>query len=83
MTLAWIGTLFSGLMWGWICPNRISLKARPLLNLLAATGASLLLGISIYWKLDQKAAGIFLAAAVLAYCVKLGWRMSLRQRFGP
>lgn len=83
MTLVWTGALLFGLMWGWLSPTRTSAAKRPLINFLAAAGAGLLLGGSIYWKVDQKAAVVFLAGAVLAYCVKLGWRQALRRRFEP
>ncbi len=83
MALVWSGAALSGLMWGWLCIARTGNTPRPLFNLLAVIGAALLLGGTIYWKVEPQAAIFFLIATFLSLLVHLVWRQVLHQRFGP
>lgn len=81
MLVTILGSMGTGLVWGWLMGNLAGRGKRTLRNGLALSAATIPLAISIVLLADWRAMVFFLGAMGLALLFHLGWRQGLRDRF--
>jgi hypothetical protein len=81
MWIVWLGSVASGMMWGWLAANRaVGRRRRSFLDALALILATLLLSAAIAWRVEKLAVLPFLVSASIAFLVHLEWMHSLHIR---
>jgi hypothetical protein len=80
MSIAWLGGVGIGLVWGWLMGRLISLARLTSLSWLALLAETFLVSGQIYLFADWSSLFIFLGAAGLALLIHLGWIRMLRAR---
>ena len=82
MVTTLLGSIGVGLVWGWLLGGIGDTARGSLGNVLSVLIATSLLLLEVYWLSSWSGTGISLGALVLSLLLHLGWRRSLRQRFG-
>ena len=82
MVTTLLGSIGVGLVWGWLLGGFGDTARGSLINVLSVLIATSLLLLEVYWLASWSGVGISLGALVLSLLLHLGWRRSLRQRFG-
>jgi hypothetical protein len=81
MTIALIGSVGAGFVWGWLM-GEFSSKAYRIQRLIVSLGiATVLYALSVLWLAGWKAVVLFVGATALALLLHLGWQGQLISRF--
>ena len=79
MSMAWIGSIGVGIVWGWLAGQVIVRKSNLIINVASlAVGTSLII-IQIYLLTDLLAITAFAFAIVCAFTAYMSWIYKLRQ----
>jgi hypothetical protein len=81
MWITLLGSVGIGLVFGWLIGRFDGSPHRKLINTLAVNAATLSIAGLVFWFAGWPGTLFFLAGAILAFLLRLGWQRQLRRRF--
>jgi hypothetical protein len=82
MTISTAGGAGIGLVWGWLIGSLEGHLSKPLRSAIAVALATVAISVQLLWFRSWQGLALFWVAALFAFLAHIGWRRSLRGRFG-